>query len=240
MSPTSTAERDAHSYAIPSEARVTHVSLDLAADFDAHVLAGRATLTLEAVPSATTVVLDTHDLVIEGVVDAAGQKLHYELGHEDRILGRPLTITLPSDCHLVTVSYRTSPDAAALQWLTPAQTAGGRHPYLFSQGQAILTRTWIPTQDSPGIRQTYDARIVAPAPLTVVMSAEQLHAGGDAGERRPRARVRVQARQPVPPYLIAIAIGDTRLQAGRARVRASTPSRRSSTGRRGSSPTSRR
>ena len=91
------------------------------------------------------------------------------------------------------VRYRTSPDAEALQWLAPAQTAGGAHPYLFSQGQAILTRTWIPTQDSPGIRQTYRARIVVPAPLRAVMSAEALTPdgtpvdGGRAFEFAPRA-----------------------------------------------------
>src|SRR6188508_3844417 len=170
MPATPAAERDAHSYAVPSDARVAHVALDLTADFDAHVLAGHATLTIEAVPTATTLILDTRDLVIQGVTDGAGQPLHYELGPEHQILGRALKVTLPADRHLVTVSYRTSPLAAALQWLQPAQTAGGKHPYLFSQGEAILNRSWIPTQDSPGIRQTWSARIVAPAPLTVVMS----------------------------------------------------------------------
>ena len=111
------------------------------------------------------------------------------------------------------MSYRTSPRAAALQWLQPAQTAGGRHPYLFSQGEAILTRTWIPTQDSPGIRQTYEARIVVPAPLTAVMSAEQLHAAGDAGDGG-RARAFDSGwTQPVPPYLIALAVGDLAFKA---------------------------
>ena len=69
---------------------------------------------------------------------------------------------LPAGVTEIVVTYRTSPSAAALQWLTPEQTAGKQHPYLYSQGQAILTRTWIPTQDSPGIRQTYSARIVVP------------------------------------------------------------------------------
>ena len=104
------------------------------------------------------------------------------------------------------VRYRTSPQAEALQWLSPAQTAGGAHPYLFSQGQAILTRTWIPTQDSPAVRQTYRARIVVPTPLRAVMSAEALTPDGTAVAGGRAFEFRLE--QPVPPYLIAIAIGD--------------------------------
>ena len=129
------------------------------------------------------------------------------------------------------------PQAEALQWLSPEQTTGGAHPYLFSQGQAILTRTWIPTQDCPAIRQTYDARITVPAGLRAVMSAEVLTpdgmpvAGGRAFEFR--------LEQPVPPYLIALAIGDIAFSPS-DRDRASTPSRRWSSARRTSSPTWRR
>ena len=61
----------------------------------------------------------------------------------------------------LTIAYETSPAAGALQWLAAEQTASGK-AYLFSQGEAILTRTWIPTQDSPGIRQSYEARIAHP------------------------------------------------------------------------------
>ena len=115
-------------------------------------------------------------------------------------------MTLPEDRRRIVVRYSTNPTSAALQWLTPAQTAGGKEPYLFSQGQAILTRTWIPTQDSPGIRQTYEARIVVPAPLMAVMSAEALTPHGEAsGADR---AFRFKLTQPIPPDLIALAIGD--------------------------------
>lgn len=33
----------------------------------------------------------------------------------------------------IDIGYKTSPDSTALQWLTAEQTAGGIHPYLFSQ-----------------------------------------------------------------------------------------------------------
>lgn len=203
---------DIHSYARPDEARVTHVSLDLTADFAARTLSGRAALTLARAPGSRHVILDTRSLDIQSVADANGRPLRFGLGPDDRILGRALTIPLPDGLTTVVVSYRTRPEAAALQWLTPAQTAGKKQPYLYSQGQAILTRTWIPTQDSPGIRQTYDARIVVPAPLRARMSAQETTPDGGvdvAGGRR----FGFEMRQPIPPYLIALAVGDLAFRA---------------------------
>src|SRR5215211_8122710 len=88
------AVRDPHSAARPEEARVTHVALDLAADFTTRTLSGTATLTLARTGSAPTLVLDTADLTIVKVTDAAGHALGHALGAKDPILGQPLTITL--------------------------------------------------------------------------------------------------------------------------------------------------
>ena len=197
---------DPHSHARPSEARVTDVALDLRADFARRVLEGSATLTVEAAPGAREIVLDTRGLDVALVVDGAGSSLPFSFGPDEVTLGRALTIALPADRRTLVVHYRTSPDAEALQWLEPAQTSGRRHPYLFSQGQAILTRSWIPTQDSPGIRQRFRARIVAPDPLRVVMSAESLTPGGEATEGSRAFHFALDL--PIPPYLIAIAVGD--------------------------------
>jgi leukotriene-A4 hydrolase len=198
---------DIHSFARPADARVTHVALDLRADFTAHVLAGRATLTYARRPEVRELVLDTRGLKVTQVLDDDRQRLNFTLNPAVEHLGQALVIALPATGDTVHVEYQTSPDAAALQWLTPAQTAGKTHPYLYSQGQAILTRTWIPTQDSPGIRQTYEASITVPRPLRVVMSADMLTPDGeDAGNGLRRYRFKMD--QPVPPYLIAIASGD--------------------------------
>jgi leukotriene-A4 hydrolase len=199
------AERDIHSFAIPAEARVTHVAFDLRADFASRRLSGRATLDFQRVPGATRIVLDTRDLDIRQVTDPAGNMLTHALGEAEPILGQSLTIALPAGVQRIVIDYATRPEAAALQWLTPEQTAGKRQPYLFSQGQAILTRTWIPTQDSPGIRQTYEARITIPAGLRAVMSAEQLTPDGIAAEGGKRFEFRLT--NPIPPYLIALAVG---------------------------------
>ena len=208
--------RDIHSHARPEIARVKHVALDLTTDFATGTLSGTAALDITAEPGANEIILDVRNLDIQDVRDASGAPLQFQTGASDPILGQPLTIRFPAfapgEQRRIVIRYATRPDAAALQWLTPAQTAGGQQPFMFSQGQAILTRTWIPTQDSPGIRQTWDARITAPAGLKVVMSAEGLTTRGDAAGSGMTAW-RFRMTNPVPPYLIAVAVGDVAFQA---------------------------
>mgnify|MGYP006203860737 CR=1 FL=1 len=127
---------------------------------------GTATLDVDRKPEAGEIVLDSDGLEIHSITDAAGEPLSYKVGADDPNLGAPLTIALRPDTRRILIRYTSAPDAGALQWLSPEQTAGKRHPYLYSQGQAIENRTWIPTQDSPGIRQSWEARLRVPVPLT--------------------------------------------------------------------------
>ena len=199
--------RDHHSYANPEAVRVTHVELDLEVSFADRTLQGSAMLTFERVePDAAALVVDTRDLRIDGVEawspSGGFEATTYLFGAADPILGAPLRIELPPAATRVRVSYRTSPEASALQWLDPGQTAGGQHPFLFTQSQAIHARSWIPLQDSPGVRVTYGARIRTPPGLRAVMSAAndpEAPADGD---------YHLDMRQPIPSYLIALAVGD--------------------------------
>ncbi|QDP19724.1 M1 family metallopeptidase [Sphingomonas xanthus] len=195
---------DIHSYAKPLEARVTHLALDLAVDFEAKRIGGTATLDIEAKPEAKEIVLDDKGLEIEAVSDESGKPLPFKVGEADENLGAPLTITM-GDKRKIKILYKSAPDAGALQWLTPEQTAGKQHPYLLSQGQSIENRTWIPTQDSPGIRQSWEARITVPQPLTAVMSAPRQGEPQELGRTR---QFSFAMDKPVAPYLIAIAVGD--------------------------------
>lgn len=199
--------RDEHSFALPEKAKVTNVSLDLTPDFVTHKLQGTARLTFAKSAGADSIVLDTRDLTIKTVTDAAGKPLSFNTGETRPFLGAPLTIALPQSGDTIVISYETSPQAGAVQWLDPAQTSGKKLPFLFTQGESILTRTWVPTQDGPGIRQTYDAAIHTPAGMRAVMSAA--HVGAD-GEKDARGLTvfRFRMDKPIPPYLIALAVGD--------------------------------
>ncbi len=195
---------DVHSFAKPLEARVTHVALDLNVDFAAKRVGGTATLDLQARPGVNSIVLDNKGLEIAAITSADGKPLPYSVGAVDPILGAPLTIEMGAAKKIV-IRYTSAPDSGALQWLTPEQTAGKKHPYLLSQGQAIENRSWIPTQDSPGVRQTWEAKIRVPAGLTAVMSAPKVGEPLIDGDSRIFA---YKMDKPVAPYLIAIAVGD--------------------------------
>lgn len=198
---------DIHSYARPLEARVTHVALDLNVDFDTKRIGGAATLDIQARPGAKEIILDDKGLEIEAITDEAGQPLPYKVGANDENLGAPLTIQIGGKRKIV-IHYKSAPNAGALQWLTPEQTAGKKQPFLLSQGESIENRTWIPTQDSPGIRQSWEAWISVPAGLTAVMSAQK----GDRADPTPpppdRSSFYFRMDHPVAPYLVAIAVGD--------------------------------
>ncbi len=199
---------DHHSYARTAGARMTHVDLDLTVDFEFRRLRGTCTLDVEG--EAGDIVLDTRDLEIQRVEvsddGAVFMEVPFELGSADPILGAPLRIERGS-ARKVRVAYATDPGASGLQWLEASQTSGGQHPFLYSQSQSIHARSWIPLQDSPGIRVTYAARIRTPPGLLAVMSAESLSAGEPGGEHRFRMS------QPIPPYLIAIGVGDLAFRA---------------------------
>ncbi len=212
---------DDQTFAKPQEARVTHIDLDLAMDFDAKSIGGTATLDVLAADEANEIILDSNGLRVSAVADEAGNALEFDLGEAVEDKGEPLTIQLPTQklerdaelaegelapTHRIVVEYMSAPEAEALQWLGPEQTAGGAHPFVFSQGQAINNRTWIPTQDSPGIRQTWEATISAPEPLNVVMSG--VIQGDPEPEGENRRDFRFVMNNPVPPYLIAIAAGN--------------------------------
>jgi aminopeptidase N len=196
---------DIHSYARPLEARVSHVALDLDVDFSAKRIGGTAKLDIERKPDAKEIILDDRGLEIESIADGSGEALTWKVGASDPNLGAPLAITLRPDTRQLVIKYKSAPDAGALQWLTPEQTAGKRKPFLFSQGQAIENRSWIPTQDSPGIRQTWEATIHVPAGFTAVMSApksvEPMTQGGESV-------FSYRMDKSVAPYMIAIGVGD--------------------------------
>jgi leukotriene-A4 hydrolase len=200
---------DIHSFSRPRQVRVRHIDLDWAVSFERKTIEGSATLAIERAADAkeSPLILDTRELTISKVEASADGKSFkptmFSLGAADKILGAPLTVSLPADAAFVRVYYSTSPNASGLQWLSPEQTAGKKTPYMFSQAESIHARSFIPIQDSPGIRITYSAHVRTPKGLLAVMSAE-----GNSQTAVRDGDYSFKMTHAIPPYLIAIAVGD--------------------------------
>lgn len=192
--------RDPHTFSQPNEARVTHLEWNAKVDFVTKTIAATATYSIENITGTDKIILDTKKLNISEVtVDDV--PVQFTLGEERPFLGQALSIPIQKNSKQIAITYVTSPDAEALLWVD------GEQPFLFSQSQAILGRTWIPLQDSPGVRITYNAKVQVPANLLALMSAENPQAKNTTGVYN------FKMEQPIPGYLIALAVGDIAFKA---------------------------
>jgi len=206
-SPTSVAPgaSDPHSYANLTQGRIEHVSLELTVDFASKQLSGTARLQIADAQSGP-LDLDTRDLNIARITDDQGRALEFAYSPKDAVLGQRLRIERLSATQSIEIAYTTSAEASSLQWLPPEQTFGLKHPFLFSQNQAIHARSMVPIQDTPAVRATYEASITVPKPLIAVMSA----APGTA-RSEPSAETSVfefVMPQAIPAYLMTLVVGN--------------------------------
>ena len=214
---------DASSFSNPHEFKPKHIAIEWTVDFDKSVLVGAVTLDFEVLATAPTLVLDTRELAIStiGFLDENGGRVSasWSVRTGDSELGNALDVTVPPAllrtkqtlrCH---IEYSTSPTATATQWLPGAQTAGGTHPYIFTQCQAIHARSLLPCMDAPGAKVTYEAAVRAPGWCTVLMSALPQEGAASAVHRTPDARGGTAVFRWAQPlkmstYLIALCAGE--------------------------------
>ncbi len=174
-------------------------------DFDARVLRGSTQLELDE-PRDGPLDLDTRGLRVEAVVDGEGEALVFELAEPDPVLGARLRILRDRPVGTVEIRYESSPEASALMWLEPAQTAGKTTPFVLTQCQAIHARSITPAQDTPRVRASYQAEVTVPEGMSAVMSAapgEEVVGGSEGGRT-----LTFEMPQPIPSYLLALAVGE--------------------------------
>ncbi len=197
---------DTHTFSSKSDVRVEHLSLDINVNFESKIIEGIAKYSINKNHSDDTIHLDIKGISIIDVVNSVtNEKLNYAILEKDKVKGEDLAINV-KDVNSISIQYKTSNDAAALQWLNAEQTADKKHPFLYTQSQAILARTWIPCQDGPGVRFTYDARVKVPTELMALMSAENPVAKNDSGIYH------FKQKRAIPSYLMALAVGDLAFQ----------------------------
>jgi len=192
---------DNHSFANINQIRIKHIYLNLEIEWESHILKGQATLDFEKLSVVDTLILDSRLLNISSIINAKGKALIYWFGKNDAIFGAPLYIKLDGEESSIIVSYQTQPQSAALQWLSPQQTHDKKYPFLYSQSQAILARSWVPCQDAPSVKFTYSARIKTKPGFLALMSATNPQQTNDSGIYR------FEMDQPVSSYLLALSSG---------------------------------
>ncbi len=192
--------KDPHSFSHPNDVRVKHLSWNANIDFTTKTIQASATYDIEHLSDTNRIVFDMKGLKIQKVL-IDGKPTIFEIGEEREFLGSPLSVEIDSTTKQVTIDYSTPAGAEALLWVE------GEKPFLFTQSQAILARTWLPCQDSPGLRITYDAKVTVPKDLMALMSAENPTTLSKDGVYS------FKMEQPIPTYLMALAVGDIRFKA---------------------------
>jgi leukotriene-A4 hydrolase len=192
---------DHHSFAKPQEAVITHLNWNANIDFETKTVEAIAQFDILKYSNSKEIILDTKNLQIEKVWINKKDTVRFVLKETDEVLGQALHIPLSKDSKKISIQYKTAPNAEALQWLNAQQTAGDA-PFLFTQSQAILCRSWIPIQDSPGIRFTYEAKVKVPKGNLALMSAENPQEIDSTGNYS------FKMQQPIPAYLMALAVGN--------------------------------
>ncbi|MDB3907265.1 M1 family metallopeptidase [Crocinitomicaceae bacterium] len=201
---TSSKTQDPHSYANVHEIRTEHLHLELDVNFDNQTIYGVARHTMSK-HKTSEAIFDVKGLEIMKVTigkEGKEKATEYSVGKNDELLGAPLKVKVGKNDRNINIYYKTTEATEALDWLPPSLTAGKEHPFLYTQGQAILTRSWIPLQDTPLSRITYSADITVPSDLMAVMSSKNPTERNDAGEYH------FEMNQPIPAYLIAMAVGN--------------------------------
>ena len=191
---------DPTTYVDLSQGRIRHIDFHIQADFASRTLEIEATYRMQE-PLHGSLYLDTFKIDMRDAF-ANNRKLEWEYDAGDEELGERLHLKGFDGESSFTLKFCTSPEARALQWMNESQTAGGKHPFLYSQCQASNARSVFPCQDTPSVRFTYSAEVKVPEELTVVMAAEQVENQAGTGI------FSFRMPQPIPSYLFAIGIAN--------------------------------
>jgi len=194
---------DSHSYSNVGDLQTSHLHLDLEVNFSNKIIYGVAHHQMSK-HSSDTAIFDIKGLEIkkitlgkDGETDA-----NFSIGKSDPLFGAALTIQITPETEFINIHYQTTAESEALDWLKPELTSGKKQPFMYTQGQAILTRSWIPLQDTPLSRITYSADVKVPNNLLAVMSAS------NPTEKNNTGNYHFEMNQKIPAYLIALAVGN--------------------------------
>ncbi|CEL01541.1 Putative Leukotriene A-4 hydrolase homolog [Aspergillus calidoustus] len=203
--------RDPNTLSNYNNFRCTHTEANFEILFEQKRLVGNVVHKLKSTTNAESkeIILDSSHVSIDEV-QVNGNPAEWELLPPFGPLGTALKIKLDQPVRLdelvdVKISVQTTEKCTALQWLTKAQTSTKKHPYMFSQCQAIHARSIFPCQDTPDVKATFDFNITSPLP--VIASGLPVRTSPSATQTGAKL-YQFQQKVPIPSYLFALASGD--------------------------------
>lgn len=205
--------QDVSSYSNFDKIRQDKIKIEARIDFKEKKFTGRVDISFTILDhQETRIILDSHSLEIYSVREkSSGKEMKWSLYDENadkKALGTPLVILLDDnskDNVEISIEYSAGESSAAIQWLTPEQTLNKKHPFMFAQCEAILARSLLPCQDSPSVKVTVEAKLIADNPLVALFAGVEV--GKSLIGNNLTAYEYVQ-NIPIPTYLIALACGE--------------------------------
>jgi leukotriene-A4 hydrolase len=190
--------------------RTRHTTATFDIDFEAKRMKGSVILELvsQTDKQSNEVILDSRFVHVSSVrVDSS--ETQWEFKDQVHALGAPLHISVPNgaakgDVINVKIDVETTEKCTALQWLTPAQTSNQKHPYMFSQCQAINARSIFPCQDTPDVKSTFTFNLASTLPVV----ASGVPVGDHEATPGKLKLYKFEQKVPIPAYLFAVASGD--------------------------------
>ncbi|KAJ2986260.1 hypothetical protein NUW58_g5113 [Xylaria curta] len=198
------APRDPNTLANYGEWLTKHTTVNFKVNFEKQRLEGSVLLELESLTDKQS---HTNYLSILSV-RSDSKDLQWTLKDRVAPYGSPLHVTVPdgvpqNEILKLDIALETTKDCVGLQWMTPAQTGNKKHPYVYSQCQAILARSIFPCQDTPDVKSTFTFNITSPLPVVASGIPVPSDKQGDGDKL-----FRFEQKVPIPSYLFALASGD--------------------------------
>lgn len=203
------APRDPNTLANYGDWRTKHTTVNFKINFEKQRLEGSVLLELESLTDnqSKEITLDTNYLSISSVKLNSSDS---DWKVKDRVepYGSPLHVSVPNgapqgEVIKLDIELETTKECVGLQWLTPAQTGNKKHPYVYSQCQAILARSIFPCQDTPDVKSTVTFNITSPLPVVASGVPVTSDSAGESDKL-----YRFEQKVPIPSYLFALASGD--------------------------------
>ena len=137
-----------------------HQKIAISFDVDQRSMAGEVTTTLVVTGQPTDAIrLDASNLVIDGAWDARGKRLRFtaDTAAVSVRLGRRAAV---GDTVVFTIAYHGKPERG--MYFVP------RRRTMWTQGEAIETRSWVPTYDAPNDKTTWEILVTADTSMSVL------------------------------------------------------------------------